>query len=401
MNYFNTMPTSHQSYFQLMLRKVVLLGIIVLWVSMPLIVKADIQISLEKTPNDGIQPQVIMDAEDTLHLIYFKGDAGNGDLFYVQRQQNKAVFSEPLRVNSQKGSAIAIGTVRGGQMAIGKNGRIHVVWNGSSRTNGPGSNPLLYTRLNDDKTEFESQRNLIHNTKYLDGGSTVAADCMGNIYVTWHSQKIGNSGGEESRQIWIAQSTDDGKSFSNEVPAWETPTGSCSCCSMRSFTDRKGSTYILYRAAKDGNRGIYLLNSNKNNSMNFNGLLLHNWEISTCPMSTMSLAEGPDFIVSAWETAGQIYFAKIKPGSTEFSTPQNAPGNGKTRKHPAIAINNKGVMLLAWTENTGWKKGGNLAWQLYNQNGMPTEQNGKLASGIPVWGLPSVVATAEGFIIFH
>lgn len=400
MNEFNTMPTFHQSCFWRNLRKVILLGIFVLWLALPAIAKADAQISLEKTPNGGIQPQAIVDKKGTLHLIYFKGDAGKGDLFYVHRKHKKDGFSEPLRVNSQLGSAIAIGTVRGGQMAIGKNGRIHIVWNGSSRTNGPGSNPLLYTRLNDDRTEFEKQRNLIHDTKHLDGGSTVAADSTGNVYVTWHSQKIGNSGGEESRQIWIARSTDDGKSFTDEVPAWETPTGSCGCCSMRSFTDSKGSTYILYRAAKDGNRGIYLLNSNKS-SIKFQGLLLHNWEISACPMSTMSLIEGPDYMLSAWETAGQIYFARIESGSTEFSTPQSVTKTGKARKHPAIAINNKGEMILAWTENTGWKKGGSLAWQVFDKNGKPTEQNGKLASGIPVWGLPAAVATDEGFIIFH
>jgi hypothetical protein len=34
-------------------------------------------------------------------------------------------------VNSQPESAIAAGTIRGAQLAIGKAGRVHVAWNGS------------------------------------------------------------------------------------------------------------------------------------------------------------------------------------------------------------------------------------------------------------------------------
>ena len=33
-------------------------------------------------------------------------------------------------------------------------------------------------------------------------------------------------------------------------------------------------------------------------------------------MSTMALVEGPDGVVAAWETDGQIYFAGVKPGTT-------------------------------------------------------------------------------------
>jgi hypothetical protein len=55
------------------------------------------------------------------------------------------------------GSALAIGTIRGGQIAIGRGGRIHVAWDGSSvvRSKGPlnpeagqRGSPMLYSRLN-------------------------------------------------------------------------------------------------------------------------------------------------------------------------------------------------------------------------------------------------------------
>src|SRR5262245_12565382 len=87
------------------------------------------KVSLERTPNGGIQPQAVADAKGAVHLIYFKGEAGAGDLFYVRRDASRERFSAPIRVNSQPASAIATGTVRGGQIALGKDGRVHVAWN--------------------------------------------------------------------------------------------------------------------------------------------------------------------------------------------------------------------------------------------------------------------------------
>ena len=118
-------------------------------------------------------------------------------------------------------------------------------------------------------------------------------------------------------------------------------------------------------------------------------------------MSTMALVEGPGGMVGAWDTDGQIYFAKIKPRTTDFTEPQSVPGTGKERKHPALAVNVQGEMILVWTEGTGWQKGGALAWQLFDKSGKPTDEKGRVERGIPVWGLPTVVATAGGFTIIH
>ena len=77
------------------------------------------RIHLERVP--GIQPQVALDDRGVLHLVYYDGDALQGDLFYVQSSDFGANFSPALRVNSQAGSAIAAGTIRGAQLALGKN----------------------------------------------------------------------------------------------------------------------------------------------------------------------------------------------------------------------------------------------------------------------------------------
>lgn len=380
--------------------------IVIAWIlSIGMTASVHADVLLEKTPDRGIQPQAIVDAEGSIHLLYFKGEPKAGNLIYVRKDAGKTAFTPPIQVNSQDGSAIAVGTIRGGHLALGKSGRVHVSWNGSSKAepkNPIQGVPMMYTRLNDKGTAFERQRNLMTKSAILDGGGTLAADAQGNVYVAWHGLDAKLEKGEGNRKVWVSISNDEGKTFAAEKPAWSENTGACGCCGMRGFTDRKGSTYFLYRAAfETSNRGIYVLKSSDSGAR-FAGQQLDNWKIDRCPMSSEAFAEGPNGVVAAWETQGQIFFSDRLFSIRGDDPPhKHAPGKGGDRQHPSLAFNKNGEMILVWTEGTGWQRGGALAWQVYGKNGDLLE-SGRRANAIPVWGLPSVIAEASGrFTIFH
>src|SRR5262249_3636280 len=162
-----------------------------------------------------------------------------------------AQFAPPVRVNSQPGSAIAIGTIRGPQIALGKGDRLHVAWNGSSQASGHEGAPMLYSRWQEERKAFEPERDVMTFTSALDGGGSVAADEQANVYVAWHG-KADKSGNEATRAVFVAISKDDGKSFARERQANPEPTGACGCCGMKAFADQQGSLYLLFRAARDG-----------------------------------------------------------------------------------------------------------------------------------------------------
>ena len=317
-----------------------------------------------------------------------------------------ATFSTALRVNSHEGSAIAAGTIRGAQLALGQAGRVHVAWNGSGQPGGipgplnpdsgkPGS-PMLYARLNDDRSAFEPERNLMLHSFGLDGGGSVAADRSGNVYVAWHGigeaeATAGGLQGEARRRVWIAKSADDGRSFSPEEKPWPRTTGACGCCGIKIFAGAQGNVSALYRSATESvHRDVYLLTSH-DRAKTFQGGLLQSWNINACPMSSMDIAGNGTVTVGAWETGGQVWWARLDGAPGGVGQPIAAPGEGKGRKHPRITVNRDGAVLLVWTEGTGWQKGGSLAWQIFDSGGQPKMQTQRIA-GIPAWSFAAAVA---------
>jgi hypothetical protein len=353
------------------------------------------QITLLRTPHEGIQPQTVLDRDGVLHMIYFTGDAPAGDIEYVWRKLDGKDFSEPIRVNSEPKSAVAIGTVRGPQIAVGRNGRVYVIWFGSRAHSGEPSDtmPVFFSRLNNSRKAFEPQRNLMQFAKGGDGGLSVAADQLADVYAVWHA--MGAEPGESHRRVYLARSTDDGKTFAREVPISPPTLGACGCCGMRAFADKRGTLLVLYRAAAESvHRDMTLLIST-DQGVTFHDTVVGPWELNACPMSTAYLSEGDKRVLAAWETAGQVYVDSVEPVSLKVTAPIAPPGESHNRKHPAVAANVNGQVLMVWTEGTGWSRGGSLAWQLFDNAGNPVTAEGH-APGVPVWGLPSVFADRKG-----
>jgi hypothetical protein len=354
------------------------------------------RVTVLRVPQGGIQPQAAVDREGIVHLVYFRGDPHHGDLFYV-RSKDRVTFSEPITVNSQPGSAIAVGNIRGAHLAVGKGGRVHVAWMGAGQAEpkAPGdAAPMLYTRLSDSGTAFEPQRNIIQSAVGLDGGCSVCADGEGNVYVAWHAPGPGAKG-EENRRVWLACSTDGGRTFAREVAVSPAGTGACGCCGMRAFCDREGTVYLLYRtAAEKVHRDSYLLVSGDHGA-SFRAENLSQWKVNACPMSSFALAEGGGSVLAGWETNGEVSFVRVDPTSGRHGAPIPAPGPIGGRKHPVAAANDRGESILVWTDGMGWSRGGSLAWQVFDKDGQSTAERSK-APGVPVWSLVAVFARPDG-----
>lgn len=358
------------------------------------------RIDLRRVPDGGIQPQTAVDHDGTVHLVYFKGDPSEGDLFYA-RSKDGIAFSDPIRVNSVSGTAVAIGNIRGARIAVGRRGHIYVAWNGSRRTAEPaqGHSPMLYTRLNEAGTAFEPERNLIRTGYGIDGGGGLAADRQGRVYVFWHAPVPGHKG-EDSRRVWMARSEDDGETFEPERIVWDEPTGACACCSLTAYADPSGRLDVLFRSAQQMvHRDMYLLES-KDHGTSFQGADISKWNVGYCVMSSEAFASGTQGTIAAWETEKKVHFGLVNSGPSNM-TDATVSSGGTNQKYPSLATNRKGLVLVAWTEGMGWKHGGSLRWQLVDSIGRMLGNSGA-ADGVPAWSLVSAYPQKNGdFVVLY
>jgi hypothetical protein len=357
---------------------------------MSLVLAAAISVALIRVPGGGVQPQTAVDAMGRIHLVSLEGAPASADVVYRTSIDRGATWSAPIRVNSTPGAAIAAGTVRGAQLALGRNGRPHVVWMGSqSAAGGPNKPaPLLYSRLGTDG-KFEAQRNLIRRAWGLDGGPTIAAAPDGRVWAFWHAPAPGEEG-EENRTVWMTESDDDGASFKLERAILKQHVGACACCAPKANYEAPGVLRVLFRTAREVVHRDMMLLESSDGGHNFTSRQVDSWQIGACVMSTSSFAPGS----TAWETEKKVV---VKIGQA----PPRAVPVGPNQKHPNLARNGRGETLAVWTEGTAWAKGGSIAWQIYDAAGNPEGETGR-ASGLPVWGLAAAVPLpGNGFAILY
>jgi hypothetical protein len=78
-----------------------------------------------------------------------------------------------------------------------------------------------------------------------------------------------------------------------------------------------------------------------------------------------------------------------------------SPAGPTKRRHPVAVRNSKGETLLAWSEGTGWAKGGTAVWQVFDSKGMPGPDSGR-GENLPTWSFVAAYAKPNGdFVVIY
>ncbi len=357
---------------------------------------ADERVAVTRLPEGAVQPKAVIDASGNLHLAYLRGEASASDVYYSHRQAGETELSDPIRVNSLEKSGLATGSVRGPDIAVDSDGTVHIAWIGSQQAEPrpeDGSLPILYAKLPEGDMEFTEQRNVVSWATGVDGGASIAVDKSGKLAIVWHAGP--NHAEESARSIYAAYSQDKGESWGREERLVREELGACSCCDLAAAFAANGQLQFLYRAAKGSqHRDVYLGTASESPARQ-----LQAWELNSCPMSTFALYPLPnEEAIAAWDREGELFAMRITADGKSFWQPT---GDGNNRRHPAIAVSNEGVVLVAWTEGTAWARGGDLCWQLFDKSGEPLSEVNR-RDDLPVWGTPTAVFDSEqGFQIYY
>jgi hypothetical protein len=361
----------------------------------------DEAVKVLRLPDGAVQPRVVAAGDGSAHLVYLRGPGGASDVYYARLSDATGVPAG-VRVNGHDGSAVASGSVRGAQLAVGKNGRVHVVWNGSNSAQpaAPGNGaPLLYARTGDDG-RFEPERNLITATVALDGGAALSADADGHVHVAWHA--LANKGGnEQDRRVYAVASADEGRTFGAEAAVTDGTSGACACCGMAGASVG-GTTMVLYRgAARMTDRATYLLTSNDAGGT-FRATRVHPMNVGMCIMSTYAVVPLPGGnALAAWETDGRVFVAHVDAATGAVGPAVAMPAGGARQKHPSIGVAPTGKVVVAWAEGTGFNKGGGVAWQVFDVGLKPIGDR-QTAPGLPASSFPAVWARGdESFVVLY
>ena len=349
-------------------------------------------VRMERVPEGGVQPQVVAGADGTLHMVYLTGEPGKADVNYASRKPGTKAWSKAVLANSQPGTAVALGTIRGAQVAVAADGRVHVVWNGPGSKDRPSE--LFYARKEPAASAFEPQRSLLGDTKALDGGATIAAGNKGQVFIVWHGAPAGAQPGEQNRVVFVLKSTDSGRTFAGPKAANLDDAGVCACCSVKSFVSPEGDLFTLYRAARRPDQRDVTLLISKDGGASFQHQIVGPWAIAACPMSSMSIVGHGKAIRGAWEVDGKI-FSSILNGREDAV----AVAEGGAR-HPSLAVNRKGETLVSWSVGTGWQKGGSLGWRVIDDKGSATSYRGR-ATGVPTWDFTAAYAEEDDFVVLY
>ena len=77
------------------------------------------------------------------------------------------------------------------------------------------------------------------------------------------------------------------------------------------------------------------------------------------------------------------------------------PGGKSKQKHPTLAANANGEVLMTWVEDAGWGTAGTLVCQHFDADGKPIGE--KITKpGLPAWSFGAPYADSEGnFVILY
>jgi hypothetical protein len=147
-------------------------------------------------------------------------------------------------------------------------------------------------------------------------------------------------------KIFGSVSKDGGATWSKNVLVYESPDGSvCECCHPTATIDAEGRIYVMFRNSLAGSRDLYVARSTDGGKSFSPASKLGSgtWQLNACPMDGGGLAVKADGRpVTVWRRGKEIFTA---------SDDRSEEGLG-LGKDPSVAITRKGI-YTAWTGEGG------------------------------------------------
>jgi len=352
-------------------------------------------VKVVRAPARCLAPDVVLDGKGVLHMVY----GLDHHAYYIRSADNGATFSQPLKVDSSGLVETKMGE-RGPKMAVGSDGKIHVVWMDEWA---PGVKTFVrYARSVDGGRSFEPLKT-ISAMSGIDG-VTVAADGQGHVAAFWHVKAEPEPEVKAATWLHTARSSDHGATFggSEKVVITNLSGLACSMCMMRARAGADGEVYLAFRSAQDSIRDFYVLKGRiQENRFNAVRVNEDNWVLDHCPMCGPELTFGPEGrSLCAFMARKKVYWAVSDPAMRGFRLHVGTPANETDEIYPTALANGEGEVLLVWQVGPMAVKGtATVKWARYGRDGTATGETGVIGNSFAGTKATAFVGTDGGFYI--
>ncbi|MDQ3255680.1 MAG: glycoside hydrolase [Acidobacteriota bacterium] len=321
-----------------------------------------IRVSAENT--DAAEPAVGVGRDGTAYVAWVEHRAkGVADVFLAHFNREGQQQGVPVRVNPNIGEAKAW---HGDPptVAVAQDGTVYVGW--TARAGETGHQTDIYLSVSrDEGKSFGTPVKVNDDEKPgMHGMHSLALPADNRVYLAWLDERnlapppkqpkgVPHKHIERNREVFIASSTDGGRTFS---PNQRIASEACPCCKTSLATGPNGRVYASWRQVLSGDFRHIAVSSSTDGGKIFSSPVIvsdDRWQINGCPVSGAALAIGTDETLRVlWYTAGEagkpgLYWSESRDGGQTFA-PRKPFADGSGHGTPSFLGYKDNVLVAVW-----------------------------------------------------
>ena len=311
---------------------------------------------------DAAEPATAAAADGTFYVAWVNHDAKQADVMLARFNHKAQMQGTAVRVNREPGVATAW---RGDQpsVAIGPDGAVYVLWTARVEAGDKHGTDLYLSASTDRGQTFVSEVR-VNDDKApgAHGMHSLAVSKDGRIYAGWlderniHAPKPSTKAEghhmESNRDLYLATSTDGGRTFSRNQ---KVASDACPCCKTSLAVSADGTLYAGWRQVLPGSYRHIAVASSTDGGAKFSTPVIvsdDRWMLQGCPVSgpSLSVDSASGTLQVVWFAAGEngapgVYFAESTDKGHSFS-PRQLLSQETVRGTPALAVHDNNLVAL-------------------------------------------------------
>ena len=311
---------------------------------------------------DAAEPATATSADGTFYVAWVNHNAKQADVMLAHFNHKAEMQGTPVRVNRQPGTATAW---RGDQpsVAVAPNGAVYVLWTARVEDGNKQGTDIYLSASADGGQSFTSEVKVNDDkAPNAHGMHSLAVARDGRIYAAWldernvpapkPSMKAEGHHMESNRDLYLAYSTDAGRTFSSNR---KVASDACPCCKTSLAVSADGTLYAGWRQVLPGSFRHIAVASSTDGGTKFSTPVIvsdDRWHLQGCPVSgpSLSVEVASGNLKVVWYAAGEngapgVYFAESKDKGHSFSARQLL-SQENVRGTPELVVGNSNVIAL-------------------------------------------------------